>query len=262
MAETTGQRRFEELDRLADAELGEIERMSDELADFYAGHLVNASQAEHLVAQIAREAEARYLERREEVPQHVAAAAMDRMKAGHDEPAAHCATSQQAYAAIRLLMELGESVSSIADRVGVKSAQIQRWLRAEVSPNPGLVRLLDELAKRTIRQRMATIGSLMPISVVETCNDRGVVVDDQMKTEIRQVLCRSLVDPCGAGADLPEGIRAAVAAVGHGMYLVKVHQGHSEAEQTRLLIHELEHIVARLREQLPRRSPVRPRGAF
>jgi hypothetical protein len=75
MQERTKIKRFEELERLADAELGDISEMMPTTAAFYANETPGKIDPTFRVAKLASEAENVYLSRGEGIPRHTAAAA-------------------------------------------------------------------------------------------------------------------------------------------------------------------------------------------
>ena len=87
-----------------------------------------------------------------------------------------------------------------------------------------------------------------------------MVVDAQMRREIHRSLFLGLasrLDATPIPVELPKGIAGVIASRGEDMYFIKLNpltdckEEDKKIQHTRLLIHELEHVIQRLRCSLP-----------
>ncbi len=80
-------------------------------------------------------------------------------------------------------------------------------------------------------------------------------MNEKVRSEIHSAILRTLINLLAADSPpipLPPGMAASLASLGPDLYLIKLdpHQD-SSGDQLRLLIHELNHLIQRLRAQLP-----------
>jgi hypothetical protein len=163
--------------------------------------------------------------------------------------------------AIRTLLAFGFSESEIAARIDVDPTTIAHVLEP-VEPR---VLSLDTLSR--LKHALQTAGAerlklllpRIPITVLDTCNDTCRAVDEatreqlalQMRTDLQNALIFA-----SAPEPLMTGIHAFLSRIGdpcHGLYMMKVpFVAEDTPEQAgrhlRLLEHEIQHILNRVRE--------------
>ena len=169
---------------------------------------------------------------------------------------------QRAYNACVELMQLGLSQKEIAARIEVHAATINRICNLDRADEwrvgEETVLALEALVMIVREEKSVIALAELPIKLLDTCNDAGVIVDDQISTEICQACVMSLAHAINQKVHipLPNGIEGAVASVGPDLYIVKLQRqtgdtNEVEIKRRHLLIHELEHLIQRLRADLP-----------
>jgi hypothetical protein len=173
---------------------------------------------------------------------------------------------RRAKLALDELSKLGFSQNTIALRLGVDPTTICHInaLRpesiSEFYVSERLAGNLEQLLLDCCRERCDSVLPKLPIQVIETCHHAGVMVTEEVRAQIRlsmEITLSSKFDLKSPPVSLPDGIAAAIAYLGDDLVLIKMQphdsgdQAKNEANRKRLLIHELEHLIQRIREGLP-----------
>ena len=175
---------------------------------------------------------------------------------------------ERAKISINRLFALGFSQKEIAARITFDQSTISR---ARNNPDWAVgVRLAEALEAaecECIRERLAAIIPFLKLTEVETCNDQNIHVNEGVRSELRQVMLdtlQNLLVPNSSSVPMPKGIAAAFAAVGDGMYLIKIDPQHtSDQDRLKLVIHELTHLLQRLRAKIPpTETPYYPKSEY
>lgn len=185
---------------------------------------------------------------------------------------------QRAKTALAKLMELGLSQKDIALRIGANFTTMSHINNIERAPefyvSDHMAENLERLVIQVRREMSEVVNADLPLRVVDTCASAGVVVTDDVRKDIRHAMASELSNsliPESPAVDLPEGIAGAIAALTPNLYLIMLNPSkHScmgdpstDTNRTRLLIHELEHLIDRLRFTLPEaKRPYRPSSAY
>lgn len=182
---------------------------------------------------------------------------------------------RRAKMAVNEMLKLGFSQKDIAELVGVHWTTISHInaLREESGAEFYVSeRLMHDLERQTFeccRLRCEEVLSRLAVTVLDTCHDSGVVVNEEFRAEIRLSLVTSLSNalvPGAAPTPLPAGVAGVLASLGDDLYIVKLYpraggEGRSDENEATfrlLLAHELEHLARRLRHGAPRSG--RPRA--
>lgn len=173
---------------------------------------------------------------------------------------------QRAKLALDELSKLGFSQNTIALRVRVDPTTICHInaLRpdstSEFYVSEKLAGNLEQLLLDCCRERCDSVLPKLLIRGIETCNHVGVMVTEEVRAQIRHSMEMSLsskFDPQSPPVPLPDGIGAAIAYLGDDLVLIKMQphdsddQAKDEANRKRLFIHELEHLIQKIRAGLP-----------
>ena len=183
--------------------------------------------------------------------------------------------------AVRWMMALGFTESEIAAQVGVDHSTIAHLL------DPRETRAVGRATTRRLVRAVRTVGLarldlLLPrlaITVLDTCNDKGLVVDGATRDALaesarRQILHALLLS--SAPAPIVRGVHAFLAQIGEpaqSMYLISApfygpDTPQAQVEHLRRLEHEAEHLVERFRDDRRRLEqnllavPPPPAGRF
>jgi hypothetical protein len=147
---------------------------------------------------------------------------------------------KRAQHAIRLHIQLGLSETDIGNLVNVSPGTICRILSGRL-PSEKLVAALE--------------AELPKVRVLDTCNAACVNMDNQTREELEAMVPVALVRGLSS-VRFPKGISAFLATFGdprHPVYVMLIEQPVSElGAHLKLLEHEVEHILARIREQRQR----------
>jgi hypothetical protein len=177
--------------------------------------------------------------------------------------------------ALDQLLRLGLSQKEVAGRLNVHFTAMSHINALEKEPDfyvsKRMVDGLEQMVQDRRRECLAALLAHLPVTVLETCNDAGIVVDETLRREIQRTFLSALAGklaPDSPMVPLPAGVAGAVAALGDDMYLIKLDSFPSAGDpeggvqHTRLLIHELEHLIQRLRSSLPTTAPYQSKSAF
>jgi len=156
----------------------------------------------------------------------------------------------------------------------------QKWIAAEVElltqarcHFTTINKILNDRNRSVSKKLAAALGTLVRIAYKElfeklihrfqmTVVERGSneTVDSSEILHSVITTLNNLFDPVPAPVDLPPGIPAALVSLGPDVYLLKLSPHTSDNQKRLLVIHELEHVLQRLRADLQDpEEPYRPR---
>jgi hypothetical protein len=181
---------------------------------------------------------------------------------------------EQAQAAVRWMLATGFSESEVAAFVGVQPCTIAHLL------SPREPRALSQTVTKHLLRAMREIGgerldalmSRMAVRVVDTCNPKGVVVDEETLVAVAasaRHLLRNCLTRSSAQVPAVAGIPAFLAEIGdqeEPIFLIgrlgpRASTTPEKVESLRRMEHEAEHLVTRLRGErleLERNLPPHP----
>ena len=165
------------------------------------------------------------------------------------------------------MLKLGYNQSDIAILADISETTVSKILNQrehpEFSVSRALVSKLENAIAKACKKRVTALLPYLSIHILDHC--ASVPVTEELQSEIRQMVAHSLSNSFSSeksASHLPKGVEGVVAYLGDDLYLVKLSlqpddNGGDEADGLRLLIHELEHIIQRLRQRLPKRKKTR-----
>jgi hypothetical protein len=179
----------------------------------------------------------------------------------------------RAYDALQQLLGLGLKQKDVAYRLSVSPTLISHVNGIHQHPDfhvtAKVACRLEELAKTVRLEGAADVLGRWPLNVLETCNTSGPV-DDEVRSDIRDAIVTGLSRLSATdGAPtfiLPEGIAGALAALGRDAWIFvrasrdEINTGEvrqnidlvrSEIGRLHVQIHELEHVIDQLQQDLP-----------
>lgn len=170
---------------------------------------------------------------------------------------------------IRELEGFGFRQKEVAGIAGVHRTALNKWQGNSDDPRLGLERLVEALDK--MRQELVVVGQkfltkavvtqAVPLKTVDFCSPHGI--PDQLRSEAQDIVSANLLSaianrPLSANRKLPKGVYATLSQVGdpgYQMWVVVVADPECTEETTARIetydniIHELEHIVRRYKDQ-------------